>query len=80
MPGTGKTACVKTVINIIESELLQNNKKLLKKNSKINIFRLLLNYLYVGLNFLLFQMYLKLFINLFFLIEKDNQIKNIHNY
>lgn len=34
MPGTGKTACVKTVINIIESELLQNNKKLLKKNSK----------------------------------------------
>jgi hypothetical protein len=34
MPGTGKTACVKTVINIIESEVIQNNKKLLKKNSK----------------------------------------------
>ena len=27
MPGTGKTACVKTVINIIELEIKQNNQK-----------------------------------------------------
>ena len=31
MPGTGKTACVKTVINIIESEY---NKNKYKKKSK----------------------------------------------
>ena len=36
MPGTGKTACVKTVINIMESELNQNNKNIFKKNSKNN--------------------------------------------
>ena len=33
MPGTGKTVCVKTVINIIESENLKNQKK---KSKKIN--------------------------------------------
>ena len=36
MPGTGKTACVKTVINIIESEISENNKKNYKKKSKEN--------------------------------------------
>ena len=34
MPGTGKTACVKTVINIIESEYNKNNKSVYKKNSR----------------------------------------------
>ena len=34
MPGTGKTACVKTVINIIESEINDNNKKNYRKKSK----------------------------------------------
>ena len=34
MPGTGKTACVKTVINIIESEISENNKKNYRKKSK----------------------------------------------
>ena len=34
MPGTGKTACVKTVINIIESEYKNNNKKKYKQKSK----------------------------------------------
>ena len=34
MPGTGKTACVKTVINIIESEYEKNNNNKYKKKSK----------------------------------------------
>ena len=34
MPGTGKTACVKTVINIIESEYNKINKSIYIKNSK----------------------------------------------
>ena len=34
MPGTGKTVCVKTVINIIESEYYQNNKKKDKKHKR----------------------------------------------
>ena len=36
MPGTGKTACVKTVINILESEYNQKIKNNYKKKSKNN--------------------------------------------
>ena len=38
MPGTGKTASVKTVINILESEYAQKNKNNYKKNSKNKYF------------------------------------------
>ena len=42
MPGTGKTACVKTVINIIESEYIKNKKSRAKQKNFVPFTKLFL--------------------------------------